>query len=303
MTDHDDSPAERGGPHDARDIAADGAGPACGACGRQGALGAFCGACGAHVGSGKKRPPVPALVSAAIWAAATGGLFAIFLLVPPAQSAGSEPGAADVPPQPETAATGGSALPSEASTPAGQVQPVGGAAGDSADLDTPELGGDEPATSPAPGAEVSGAEAPCAPRSYSASRFLTLSSRESYPISSAFDGDNESAWAVRDAVPGEEWIEMTLSPGTRVSNLWLTTGYEKIHRRSGDLFPLNAHLRRFTVVTDAGRRTIDVVEDQRAADVRLDEVTGQIRIVMEDVWPGERWQDLSISEIRLTCAR
>ena len=28
-----------------------------------------------------------------------------------------------------------------------------------------------------------------------------------------------------------------------------------------------------------------------------------VRLVIDEVWPGERWQDLSISEIQVHCAR
>ena len=157
------------------------------------------------------------------------------------------------------------------------------------------------------GEEVAGGEvwldAPCQPRSQSASRTLTVSARESYPVSNAFDGDNDTAWAVREAIPGQDWIEMSLGEPTHVSRLWLTTGFEKIHRRTGDLFPLNAHLRRFTIETDDGRRTVEVGSEQRSAELRLNSTTTRIRLIIEDVWPGERWQDLSISEIQVHCGR
>lgn len=146
-------------------------------------------------------------------------------------------------------------------------------------------------------------DAPCTPLSVTASHALSTGHRgEEYPATNAFDGDDDTAWAVRDPMPGAEWIEATLPPGTRVSRVRLTTGYEKIGR-AGDLFTLNAHLSRFTLETDAGRRTRDVGPSERAAEVRLNAETTRVRLIAEGIYPGERWQDLSISEIQIFCAR
>jgi hypothetical protein len=144
-------------------------------------------------------------------------------------------------------------------------------------------------------------EGPCPSATRVASRFLVVSPREAYPVENAFDDDIESAWAVRDPVAGSEWIEVTFPSSVVVTELWLTTGFEKIHRRTGDLFPLNAHARRLSVVTEAGVERVDVLREQRSASIRLDVETRTVRIVFEEVWPGERWQDLSISEVRLRC--
>lgn len=158
-----------------------------------------------------------------------------------------------------------------------------------------ELGLAEPPVAPR--------ETPCRPEAYAASRSIEVPGRRGYPISNAFDGTNDTAWGVTDAVPGEEWIEITMPSGSHVARLWLTTGYDKIHQRTGDLFSLNAHLRRFTVTTDAGSQTVEVGHEQRVADVRLGATTRRIRIGIEAVWPGERWQDLHVSEIRVYCSR
>ena len=146
-------------------------------------------------------------------------------------------------------------------------------------------------------------DAPCTPLSIYASRELSTGHRgEYYPVTNAFDGDSDTAWAVRDPVPGGDWIEATFAPGTRVSRVWLTTGYEKIGR-AGDLFVLNAHLSRFTLATDTGSRSRDVGASERSAEVRLNAETTRVRITMDGIYPGERWQDLSISEITIYCAR
>lgn len=163
--------------------------------------------------------------------------------------------------------------------------------------------GGEPAGEPGTTPTGDRLDALCAPASFSASRSLTVSRRESYPVEAAFDGRNETCWAVRDAVPGEDWIELRFAPGTHVSRVWLTTGFERVHPRTGDLFPLNAHVRRLSMVTDAGRRSFDVGATDRSLEIDVDQVTSSVRLVIDEVWPGERWQDLSISEIQVHCAR
>lgn len=78
----------------------------------------------------------------------------------------------------------------------------------------------------------------------------------------------------------------------------LTTGYEKHSPRVGDLFVANAHVRRMRIVTDARVHEITAGRTERVAELGLGDRTRTVRFVVEEVWPGVRWQDLSISEIR-----
>lgn len=255
------------------------------------------------IGAGTAAAAVAALVAVLVVFAAVGSLTARFGSANEATDPGSyrETGASPAGEARSNVPYGDSANPGEAP---GAVGPTTGSTR-TAESDDRAVGAPlaDPATNELPVDEDVWLDAPCPAGSFDASRFLTLSAREAYPPSNAVDSNNDTAWAVRDAVPGRDWIEVTLPSAMRVSRVWLTTGYEKLHRRTGDLFPLNDHLRRFTVVTDAGRRTVEVDDETRFADVRLNATTRRVRLVVDEVWPGTRWRDLSISEIQLHCAR
>ncbi|MBX3272355.1 MAG: hypothetical protein KF729_19000 [Sandaracinaceae bacterium] len=141
--------------------------------------------------------------------------------------------------------------------------------------------------------------APLAPSTVAASSELTAG-RVTYAARMAFDGSRDTAWAEGVEGPGRgEWIEARFSPPRVVRRIRMTTGYDKIHRRSGDLFPLNAHLRRVRVVfSDGTELARDVGPDER--EITFDDLSvraASVRFVADDVWEGTRWQDLSLSEI------
>lgn len=144
-------------------------------------------------------------------------------------------------------------------------------------------------------------DTPLSPDSVGASRFLA--EEGGYPPARAFDSRYETAWAVRDPRPGEEWIEARFATAAHVAHVRFTTGFEKTHRVNGDLFPLNAHLRRIRVETDSGSFVHEIESDEREADLTIGERTTRLRLVVLEVWPGERWQDLCLSEIALFGAR
>jgi hypothetical protein len=154
------------------------------------------------------------------------------------------------------------------------------------------------------GAVAGGAlDAPCPLAGARASRELITQRAGQYPASKAIDGTSETAWAVTDAIAGEDWIEVSLTAPMTVTRVAFTPGWDRISPRGLDLFVANARVRRATIVTDAGRRTVDAAADERMKEVRLDHQTTRVRLVIEEVWPGERWQDLSVGEITPYCAR
>lgn len=156
----------------------------------------------------------------------------------------------------------------------------------------------------APAAAPSPADVPAAllaPARTVASRFLR-EGHSSYPASNAFDGTNDTAWSVRDAVAGSDYLEACFSGRPTLVRVELTTGFERIHPTTGDLFEANAHLRGGRILVDGVERAgISVTSDQRSATIELPAVTvGEcLRIEVGAVWPGVRWQDLAISEVRI----
>lgn len=130
-----------------------------------------------------------------------------------------------------------------------------------------------------------------------ASRDLKTDQR-AYPSNEVCDGDLNTAWGVRDVRPGEDWFEVKFAkPTPDKAAVTMTTGY---FRPGVNLDPwsANAHLKRFRVVTDKGESTHDVREDQRRIVFRL-EPTTRIRIIVDEVYAGTKWQDLLISEIEV----
>lgn len=137
----------------------------------------------------------------------------------------------------------------------------------------------------------------------SASRYYAPPRGHAFPPAQAFDGDAQTAWAVQDAAPGAEWIQGCLPEYPyALSRVVITTGYDKSSERWGDLFIANAHLAAGDIFVDgalAGH--FEAGNDQRHATVDLgaDSSGRCVRLVPTRIWPGTRWQDLSVSEIEV----
>jgi hypothetical protein len=135
------------------------------------------------------------------------------------------------------------------------------------------------------------------PDSVRASRHL--SGEGNYPPANAFDGTDNTGWAVRRAVPGEDFLEALFDQPVHVQRVRLATGYTRFSRSAGDLFVANDHLRRARLVTDAGDVEFDVGEEQRHIEVQLPGLTRSVKLVVLSVWPGDRWRDLTITEVEV----
>lgn len=137
------------------------------------------------------------------------------------------------------------------------------------------------------------------PTAFSASSFIS-NRRSQHAPERAFDGDPATAWNENERGPGDgAWIAATFSDEVTVRRVTLTTGYDSVSPRHGDLFPLNSHLRRVRISFD-GHDAIerDVGEGQRTLVLDgLDVRTRTLRIEAVSVWAGTRWADLCISEV------
>lgn len=139
------------------------------------------------------------------------------------------------------------------------------------------------------------------PTSISASSFIA-NRRNQHTPERAFDGDPATAWNENDRGPGDgAWIEATFSGRVTVRRVTLTTGYDSISPRHGDLFPLNSHLRRVRISFDGGHVVErEVGEAQRTLVLDgLETHTHALRIEAVRVWAGTRWADFCISEITI----
>ncbi len=124
--------------------------------------------------------------------------------------------------------------------------------------------------------------------------------RQEFPPELAFDGDRRTAW--NEGVPGNgvgEWIEARYASEVVVRSVTVVTGWDAISRHGHDLFVENAHIRRATLILD-GR---EVATTDASVDVRVITFSPQasrattVRVRVDDVWPGTRYEDLCVSEV------
>jgi hypothetical protein len=117
----------------------------------------------------------------------------------------------------------------------------------------------------------------------------------------AFDGDPSTSWQKFGPAGVAEWIEASFDGPVDIETLQVVTGFDRVDAKLGDLFPLNAHIKKMTVFVDRTKvATIDVPRDDRAATVPVNRRGSRVRIVFDDVWPGTKWKnDLAITEIEV----
>ena len=123
-----------------------------------------------------------------------------------------------------------------------------------------------------------------------------------HPPQHAFDGNPKTAWNEDVRGPGRgEWLQAEFAEARHIARIRIATGYDSVSPRFGDLFSANAHIKRVSVWVDGVRvATRDVEADERSVDLDALDVTGRrVRVVADEVWPGARWQDLSVNEIEI----
>lgn len=120
-----------------------------------------------------------------------------------------------------------------------------------------------------------------------------------HPPDHAFDGLVNTAWNEREKGSGEgAWVEIAFDSSKEINKIEMTAGWDYLSKKNVDLFEANSHLKKLTVVFDDGTQEVDVSSSQRSIAIEgLNFKTKKIRFVADEVWPGKRWQDLSISEI------
>ena len=139
------------------------------------------------------------------------------------------------------------------------------------------------------------------PDATTASSFIS-SRYESHPAEHAFDNNPKTAW--NEGAPGSgrnEWLEASFAQPVRVHRIELATGYDALSPKYGDLFTLNAHVRRVSVLLDGNVAVSrDVRADERTVVLEgLDQSVTHIRFVFDEVWDGSKWHDLCVSEVAI----
>ena len=140
------------------------------------------------------------------------------------------------------------------------------------------------------------------PKTVAASSEVTKLS-DPHPAWNAFDGRTDSAWSESAKGPGKgEWLEATFSSPRHVRVLRVIPGYEATSDAYGDLFFANAHAKSLRITGDGGKEIAQrgVAEGERLVTFdNLDVDVTTVRVTIEDVWPGRKWEDLAVSEIEV----
>lgn len=131
----------------------------------------------------------------------------------------------------------------------------------------------------------------------------------SYPAEKSFDGNEFSWWSPEDSRPGQ-WIEYHLGQPQRLTGIKILNGahypnYSNGGVYFGDLYYQNAILTEATLeFSDGTRREINLRVYDGMQTIEFPEVlTSSVKIICRGVKPGERWQDVCISEFRALVAK
>jgi F5/8 type C domain len=122
-----------------------------------------------------------------------------------------------------------------------------------------------------------------------------------YDAALAKDGDTRTAWS--EGAPGAgvgEWLEFSFDSPVKLTGIELVNGYAK----NRGLYRRNGRLSQVRVVTDGGSRRGTLRDgrmDFQPVDLRAGR-TESVRIVIDGVFGGERYEDTLVSEVRLRVA-
>jgi hypothetical protein len=145
-------------------------------------------------------------------------------------------------------------------------------------------------------------DAPSVPPSFVTASSVFRHGRQVFSPELAFDGDRRTAWNEGAAGNGVgEWIEAHFASEVLVRSVTVVTGWDAVSRHGHDLFVENAHIRRATLLLD-GREVATVMADSAARELTFETVTPRattVRVRIDDVWPGTRYEDLCVSEVTI----
>ena len=129
----------------------------------------------------------------------------------------------------------------------------------------------------------------------------------------AMDGNNDTSWQVSAKQWKNSWLEIQKTPrdrsGTTVRYRFsLINGFASRHKKFGDLYIKNSRLRKIRVLWGGNlqfSKTVvlrDNVRTFQEAAVISHRYTGRdlrIRIQILSVYPGKKWRDIAVSEVRI----
>jgi hypothetical protein len=164
----------------------------------------------------------------------------------------------------------------------------------------PEIGSRSPPAAPgsAPAAApIPDQERPLPGAAASASSVLPTSTVASYEASRVLDADESTVWV--EGAEGDgigEWIELELPAASRISRIDVANGYDR-----GVRFSQNGRVRQALLTfSDGSSQRIDLLDRRGIQTFTLSPVrTNSVRVTIRSVYPGTRWSDTAIGEIRV----
>lgn len=126
--------------------------------------------------------------------------------------------------------------------------------------------------------------------------------RKKHPVENLLDGNPDTAWNSNgDEELGGSSITVVFREKRLVDSITLRA-WEKVSQKGVDLFSANARIRRFSLKFDDGSELpVKTDEDQRAIELSdIQKTTKSIIIEISETWPGEKWQDICLSELSIS---
>jgi len=118
------------------------------------------------------------------------------------------------------------------------------------------------------------------------------------------DGTLVTSWQVGKGKGVGEWAEVKLDRPARLDAIEIANGYQLVDNQGklGDLFINNARPRTLTISLDGKPAAIVDLPEKQRGFVRV-ELGGRtattLRLTIDAVWPGKKWQDVAINEVVL----
>lgn len=137
-----------------------------------------------------------------------------------------------------------------------------------------------------------------------ASSWLGEAAGYKYTPDLAFDGRLDTSW--QEGKTGEnpgvgEWIEITL-PSDRLYTISLINGFAHTDEKYGDLYQLNSRVKTVKVQYGANLEfatEVTLKDGEKGLQELGNFKTPKLRLTIMSVYPGSKWQDTSISEIKV----
>ena len=122
----------------------------------------------------------------------------------------------------------------------------------------------------------------------------------SYPLKNIYDGNLCTTCVANSHLDGiGNWIQVNLDEKTLVRSLEITPGYN-CTKNGKDLFIMNNRLKKVTITLSDGHNSSWQFDGKtRTAEIPINASTQYIRITIDSVYPGSKWRDTCISEIRV----